>query len=175
MGHLISPLDFTVEETYEVLDFAAGNDAFTLVNDPIKAVENADVVITDTWNIGLEGVAVTTVAFQRGLPLPDEVCSFILMLCLIFFAFTTILGWDYYSERCLEYLCHGNQKVVHVYRWIYILAVLIGPFMTISAVWTIADIFNGLMALPNLVALIALSGVIVAETKSYFERVPKYK
>ena len=133
------------------------------------------IVITDTWNIGLEGVAVTTVAFQRGLPLPDEVCSFILMLCLIFFAFTTILGWDYYSERCLEYLCHGNQKVVHVYRWIYILAVLIGPFMTISAVWTIADIFNGLMALPNLVALIALSGVIVAETKSYFERVPKYK
>ena len=89
------------------------------------------------------------------------------MLCLIFFAFTTILGWDYYSERCLEYLCHGNQKVVHVYRWIYILAVLIGPFMTISAVWTIADIFNGLMALPNLVALIALSGVIVAETKSF--------
>ena len=133
------------------------------------------IVITDTWNIGLEGVAVTTAAFQRGLPLPDEVCSFILMLCLIFFAFTTILGWDYYSERCLEYLCHGNQKVVHVYRWIYILAVLIGPFMTISAVWTIADIFNGLMALPNLVALIALSGVIVAETKSYFERVPKYK
>ena len=133
------------------------------------------IVITDTWNIGLEGVAVTTAAFQRGLPLPDKVCSFILMLCLIFFAFTTILGWDYYSERCLEYLCHGNQKVVHVYRWIYILAVLIGPFMTISAVWTIADIFNGLMALPNLVALIALSGVIVAETKSYFERVPKYK
>lgn len=60
--------------------------------------------------------------------------------------------------------------VVKVYRWFYILAVLIGPFLTLSAVWTLADIFNGLMAIPNLIALVALSGVIVAETKSYFKR-----
>ena len=59
---------------------------------------------------------------------------------------------------------------VKVYRWLYILAVLIGPFLTVSAVWTIADIFNGLMAIPNLIALLALSGVIAAETKSYFKR-----
>ena len=68
------------------------------------------------------------------------------MLCLVFFAFTTILGWDYYSERCLEYLTGGNMKAVKVYRWLYILAVFIGPYMTVEAVWTIADIFNGLMA-----------------------------
>lgn len=128
------------------------------------------IVITGAWDMGLEGVAVTTKAFQMGLPFPNEVASFILMLCLVFFAFTTILGWDYYSERCLEYIVNGNQKIVKGYRWLYILAVFIGPFMTVSAVWTIADIFNGLMAIPNLIAVLALSGVIVTETKKYFNK-----
>ena len=91
-----------------------------------------------------------------------------MMLCLVFFAFTTILGWNYYSEKCLEYLVGNRPGVLNCYRWLYILAVLIGPFMTVSAVWTIADIFNGLMALPNLIALVALSGVVAAETKQYF-------
>lgn len=121
--------------------------------------------------MGLEGVAVTTEAFAQGLPFGNSVSAFILMLCLVFFAFTTILGWDYYSERCLEYLTGGKMGAVKVYRWLYILAVFIGPFMTVSAVWTIADIFNGLMALPNLIALLALSGVIVKETRDYFSRI----
>lgn len=131
------------------------------------------IVITGAWNVGLEGVAVTNKAFQDGLPIPGQVSAFILMICLVFFAFTTILGWDYYSERCLEYLIGGKQKVVKAYRWIYILAIFIGPFMTVSAVWTIADIFNGLMAIPNLIALVALSGVVVSETKLYLERIKR--
>lgn len=129
------------------------------------------IVITDSWNVGLDGVDVTTRAFQIGLPFAPAVSSFILMVCLVCFAFTTILGWDYYSERCLEYLTGGSQKAVKAYRWIYILAVFIGPFMTVSAVWTIADIFNGLMAVPNLIAIIALSGVAVAETKQYLKKI----
>ncbi len=129
------------------------------------------IVITDTWNIGLDGVDVTTKAFQIGLPFAPAVSSFILMVCLVCFAFTTILGWDYYSERCLEYLTGGNQNAVKTYRWVYILCVFIGPFMTVSAVWTIADIFNGLMAVPNLIAMIALSGVVAAETKQYLKKV----
>ena len=128
------------------------------------------IVITGAWDMGLEGVAVTTKAFQTGLPFPDQVSAFILMICLVFFAFTTILGWDYYSERCLEYLTGGNLKVVKGYRWLYILAIFIGPYMTVAAVWTIADIFNGLMALPNIVALLALNGVIVAEVKKYLAK-----
>ena len=119
---------------------------------------------------GLDGVDVTIWAFSNGIPWAAGVGSAILMVCLALFAFTTILGWDYYSERCLEYLTGGKMGVVKVYRWFYILAVLIGPFLTLSAVWTLADIFNGLMAIPNLIALVALSGVIVAETKSYFKR-----
>lgn len=128
------------------------------------------IVITGAWDMGLEGVAVTTKAFQTGLPFPDQVSAFILMICLVFFAFTTILGWDYYSERCLEYLTGGNLKVVKGYRWLYILAIFIGPYMTVAAVWTIADIFNGLMALPNIVALLVLNGVIVAEVKKYLAK-----
>ncbi len=124
---------------------------------------------------GIEGVAVTSRAFEMGLPFPPALSAFILMFCLVFFAFTTILGWDYYSEKCLEYLFKGNMKVVSGYRWIYILAVFIGPFMTVSAVWTIADIFNGLMALPNLIALIALSGVCAKETKRYFDNMKRHK
>ena len=90
------------------------------------------------------------------------------MICLVFFAFTTILGWDYYSERCLEYLTGGNMKPVKVFRWIYILAVFVGPYLTVKAVWTIADIFNGLMAIPNIIGLLALSGVVAKETRDYF-------
>ena len=129
------------------------------------------IVITGAWQVeGLEGVAVTTYAFNNGLPIPQAVSSFLLMMCLVFFAFTTILGWDYYSERCLEYLTGGKMKVVKVYRWLYILAVFIGPYMTVKAVWTIADIFNGLMAIPNMIAIFALSGVVINETKDFFKR-----
>lgn len=127
------------------------------------------IVLTGAWKQGLEGVKVTTYAFQHGLPLPPVVSAFVLMLCLIFFAFTTILGWDYYSERCIEYLAHGNMKPVKIFRWLYILAVFAGPYMTVSAVWTIADIFNGLMAIPNMIAIFALNGIVVRETRAFFK------
>lgn len=139
----------------------------------ICSITGLAIVITGSHELGLKGVAVTTKAFQLGLPFPEIFASLILMLCLVFFAFTTILGWDYYSERCLEYLTGGKKKVLSVYRWIYIACVFIGPYMTVSAVWTIADIFNGLMAIPNLIALVALSGVVSAETKNYLAKIKK--
>ena len=123
----------------------------------------------------LKGIALTSAAFSKVLGGDGRSVQFLLMLCLVFFAFTTILGWDYYSERCLEYLSKGNMTVVKVFRWIYIVAVFIGPYFTISQVWTIADITNGLMAIPNCVSLIVLSGVAAKETKDYFERYPKIK
>ena len=137
----------------------------------ICTLTGLSIVLTGAWQVpGLEGVDVTTYAFQQGLPFPPQISAFILMLCLVFFAFTTILGWDYYSERCLEYLSGGNIKHVKIFRWIYILAVFIGPYMTVSAVWTIADIFNGLMAIPNMIAIFALSGVVAKETRDFFQR-----
>ena len=136
----------------------------------ICTLTGLSVVITGAWQVeGLEGVQVTTYAFQNGLPFSNQFCAAVLMICLVFFAFTTILGWDYYGERCLEYLTGKDEKKIKIYRWLYILAVFIGPYMTVAAVWTIADIFNGLMALPNMIALFALSGVVVKETKRFFE------
>lgn len=116
-----------------------------------------------------EGVNITTFAWQNGLPWNAKISAFLLMLCLIFFAFTTILGWDYYSERCLEYLT-DNKYVLIGFRCIYVLAVFIGPYLTVAAVWNLADIVNGLMAFPNLVALFALSGIVGKETRAYFKK-----
>lgn len=129
------------------------------------------LVLTGTYNIGLEGAAVTTAAFQAGLAfIPPEIVSFMLMLTLSLFGFTTILGWNYYGERCLEYLSGRNQQAVMIYRFLYIFCLLIGPYMTVSAVWNIADIFNACMAIPNMIALFALSGVTARECRDYFRR-----
>ena len=136
----------------------------------ICTMTGLSIVIAGSWNTGLEGVQITMDAFQKGLPFPPSVASFALMICLVFFAFTTILGWNYYGERCLEYLSNRNRTAVNAYRWLYILAVFIGPYMTVEAVWNIADIFNALMALPNLIAIIALREVIAGETKSFIDR-----
>ena len=140
----------------------------------ICTMTGLSIVISGAWKVtGLEGVEVTTYAFQQGLPLSGKVVAFVLMLCLVFFAFTTILGWDYYSERCLEYLVGGKKGIIKVYRWVYIIVVFFGPYMTVSAVWTIADIVNGLMAIPNMIALFALNGVVTKEVKDFFHRKKK--
>ncbi|MCI8485350.1 MAG: alanine:cation symporter family protein [Lachnospiraceae bacterium] len=132
------------------------------------------IVITGTWNIGLDGVDVTTKAFQTGLPFAPAVSSFILMFCLICFAFTTIIGWNYYSEKCLEYLTGGGKDILKAYRRLYIVCIFAAPFFSVSAVWTIADILNGLMAIPNLIGIIALNGVVVKETRKYLRKVDSH-
>ena len=144
------------------------------VRQGLVSMTGLTIVITGSWNIGEEGVGVTINAFSQGLPgILAEAGPVILLICLIFFAFTTILGWNFYGERCLEYLVGRNKKAILAYRVLYILAVFIGPYMTIQAVWDIADIFNGLMAIPNLIAVILLSGEVVKLSKSFFKRFPK--
>jgi AGCS family alanine or glycine:cation symporter len=123
----------------------------------------------------LKGVMITMDAFDYGLPFSEIVSSFILMSCLTVFAFTTILGWNYYSERCLSYLTGANMKIAAIYRWVYIAAVFIDPYLSVEAVWNIADIFNGLMAIPNVIAIILLSGVVSSETKDYLARLKEGK
>ncbi|MBR4626875.1 MAG: sodium:alanine symporter family protein [Ruminococcus sp.] len=123
----------------------------------------------------LKGVMITMDAFDYGLPFSEKVSSFILMSCLAVFAFTTILGWNYYSERCLSYLAGSDKRLTAVYRWIYIAAVFIGPYLAVEAVWNMADIFNGLMAIPNVIAIILLSGVVASETKDYLSRLKEGK
>jgi len=117
----------------------------------------------------LNGAKLTSTAFSRDLGVQGPFIKFIIMICLAFFAFTTILGWDYYSEKCLEYITNGRMRLVFIYRLIYILAIAIGPYFTVNAVFTIADITNGLMAIPNCISLIVLSGVVSRDVKTYFE------
>lgn len=130
------------------------------------------VVITGAWKVAEieQGAPTTVYAFQNGLPFPPAVSSFVLMVCLAFFAFTTILGWNYYSEKCLQYLVGKRKGVLIAYRIVYILAIFIGPYLTVAAVWNIADVFNGLMAFPNVVALVLLCGVVKKDTADYRRR-----
>ncbi|MBQ7666442.1 MAG: alanine:cation symporter family protein [Kiritimatiellae bacterium] len=135
------------------------------------------IVVTGAWEpeLGLKGVDITIYAFTKGLaflgPHSGMIASFFLMVALAFFAFTTILGWDYYSEKCLEYLVGSKrQGIIKFYRLLYVIAVFIGPYLTVSAVWSIADTTNGLMAFPNLVALVLLSPTVVRLTRDYFRR-----
>ena len=127
------------------------------------------LVITGAWHQeGLAGAAVTGWAFSQGMSFAPFIGQCCVTLSLAFFAFTTILGWDYYAERCVEYLTGGKMGIVKVYRYLWILAVLVGPFLALDFVWTLADSLNGLMAFPNLVALVALSGVVAKESRDFF-------
>ena len=135
------------------------------------------IVVTGAWepSLGLKGVDITIEAFSRGLsflgPNSAAISGFFLMTALTFFAFTTILGWNYYSERCLEYLVGSRrQGIVKTFRFLYVAVVFFGPYLTVSVVWGLADVFNGLMAFPNLVALVMLSPVVWKVTKDYLQR-----
>ncbi len=141
------------------------------VTNVICLMTGLSLVMTDAWKTGLQGFSVTRYAFSQGMPFINErIISFILTISLVFFAFTTIIGWDYYAESCMEYLTKGSKKAVKITKYLYIAAVFVGPFMTIDSVWTIANIFNGVMALPNMIAIFALSGIVVKDTKEFFDR-----
>lgn len=112
----------------------------------------------------LTGAALTTETFNQLLPGPG---GWIVTIGLIFFAYSTVLGWCYYGEKCFEYLF--GSKSIKGYRVVYTLSVLVGAVMNLGLVWSIADIFNGLMAIPNLIGLLGLSGIVVAETKRFRE------
>lgn len=138
----------------------------------ICTLTGLSLIVTGVFTMeGISGGALTETAFNLVLPtiFGIPLGSFLLMICLSLFAFTTILGWSYYGERCCEFLF--GVKSITPYRIIFIGMVGLGAFLQLDAVWLIADIVNGLMALPNLIAIIALSGVVVAETKRYFKHI----
>ena len=121
------------------------------------------IVIGGLWTGDLNGAALTNATFLKAYP---QMGGYLLMVGLVLFAFTTILGWNYYGERCVEYLF--GVKGIMPYRIIFIILIGLGAFLKLEAIWILADIVNGLMAIPNLIALLGLSGAVVAETKRYF-------
>ncbi|MGG9990892.1 alanine/glycine:cation symporter family protein [Streptococcus suis] len=124
------------------------------------------ILVTGQWSVeGLEGAPLTQAAFATVF---GNTGSIALTISLVLFAFTTILGWSYYGERCIEFL-FGTKSILP-YRLVFVTMVALGGFLKLDLIWTIADIVNGLMALPNLIALLALSPVIIKETRQYFAK-----
>jgi AGCS family alanine or glycine:cation symporter len=127
----------------------------------VCAMTGVMLVNSGEWMNGLDGAALTKAAFAD-LPVIGPIA---LTVGLLTFVFSTILGWSYYGEKAAEYLL--GSRAIQPYRWLWVVAVMVGSVVTLKAVWSFADIANGLMAVPNLISLIALNGVIAAETRRY--------
>ncbi|HFR3169892.1 TPA: alanine/glycine:cation symporter family protein [Streptococcus suis] len=124
------------------------------------------ILVTDQWSVeGLAGAPLTQAAFSTVFGQPGVLA---LTISLVLFAYTTILGWSYYGERCIEFLF--GTKAILPYRLVFVAMVALGGFLKLDLIWTVADIVNGLMALPNLIVLLALSPVIIKETRQYFAK-----
>jgi alanine or glycine:cation symporter, AGCS family len=137
----------------------------------VCSVTGLVVVMSGLWQAGTaNGAALTSQAFNNFLP---SIGNTIVAIGLIFFAYSTILGWCYYGEKCFEYLV--GEKAVLGYRIAYTMAVFVGSISSLSLVWNLADIFNGLMAVPNLIAIVALSGVVFEETKAFETKLQEEK
>ncbi|NVK12099.1 MAG: sodium:alanine symporter family protein [Gammaproteobacteria bacterium] len=130
----------------------------------VCSITGLAIVVTGVWSSGDTGAVLTSAAFSSSLALGDEIIA----LGLIVFAFTTILGWSYYGERCAQYLL--GTRVVLPYRLLFVLAVPVGALMQLDLVWKMADVLNGLMAIPNLIAILLLSPVVFKAAKTYFEK-----
>ncbi len=122
------------------------------------------LILSGLWDSGRTGAELTALAFDRLLP--GGWGELIVTLGLVFFAYSTILGWCYYGEKSIEYLF--KERAVKAYRIVFVIFVAVGTFLKLETVWTLADLMNGLMAFPNLIGLLGLSSVIVAETNRYF-------
>jgi len=123
------------------------------------------IISTGLWNCGETGAELTTIAFNAGLR--SSIGSIVVTVGLILFAYSTILGWSYYGEKSLEYLL--GARWVMPYRIAFTIVVAVGAVVELQLVWSLADVMNGLMALPNLIGLLGLSGVIFNETRHYFQ------
>jgi alanine or glycine:cation symporter, AGCS family len=122
------------------------------------------ILATGAWETGQTGSELTATAFSRGLPGTQG--GLVVAVSLILFAYSTLLGWSYYGEKAIEYLL--GEGVIRWYRGVFCALIVVGALAKLQLVWTFADVMNGLMALPNLIGLIGLSGIVVAETRKYF-------
>jgi AGCS family alanine or glycine:cation symporter len=127
------------------------------------------ILSTGAWETGLAGASLTQQAFSTGLP--GEWGQRVVAVCLSFFAFSTILGWSYYGERNVQYLV--GEKAIIPYRLLFVAVTAVAAVVELDIVWTVSDVMNGLMAFPNLIGLLLLSGLVLRETRSYFDRYPR--
>jgi len=136
----------------------------------ICSITGITIVMGDLYTSGAEGNALTSMTFEHFL---GPIGSYVVAIGMLLFAYSTILGWSYYGEKCISYLF--NESAIKYYRYAFVIAVFIGSVTTLDIVWGIADVMNGLMAIPNLIGLLGLSGVVVAETKRFLDVVKAEK
>ena len=122
------------------------------------------LIVTDVWNSDLQGAAMTLQVFDSSLPFGGDILS----LCIALFAFTTMLGWSYYGERCAQFLL--GPKVVLPFRVLWVVGIFLGTQMSLGLVWKMSDALNGMMAIPNLIALLLLSPVVFKLTRQYYQQ-----
>lgn len=160
-----APIAAAAAKTKEPVDQALVSMTGTFLDTIVVcSITGIVLVMGGLYTGGQTGAALTTHTFESLLPGG----GWIVTIGLIFFAYSTILGWCYYGEKCAEYLL--GSKVVKPYRLIYTLFCMLGTVVTLDLVWAVSDVFNGLMAFPNLIGLLLLSGVVIQETKSYLLR-----
>ncbi|ABD80924.1 alanine/glycine:cation symporter family protein [Saccharophagus degradans] len=128
----------------------------------VCSITGLAIIVSGVWAGTEQGAAMSQAAFNSVLPYGDKIVS----VALVLFAFTTIIGWSYYGERCVEYLF--GRGAIRVFRYAWVMAIPVGVMLKLEVVWIIADILNGLMALPNLVALLLLSGVVAKLTREFY-------
>lgn len=131
----------------------------------ICSITGLTIVISGVWTSGISGAALTSAAFTSSIPVLGE---YVVPIALAIFAFTTVLGWSYYGERCAEYLF--GIRVIRLYRAIWVMVLPVGAVVSLELVWLMADTLNALMALPNLIALVLLSPVVFRLAREYFAR-----
>tara|TARA_B100000945_G_scaffold89127_1_gene69401 strand:+ start:529 stop:1770 length:1242 start_codon:yes stop_codon:yes gene_type:complete len=122
------------------------------------------ILLSQSWLSGVNGAALTSNAYEQGLP---SIGKYIVIFGLVLFAFSTIIGWSYYGEKCAEFI-FGN-RIIMPYRIFWIIIIPVGAVIELNLVWLIADIMNALMALPNLIALVLLSPIVFKETRAYLK------
>lgn len=126
------------------------------------------IVSSGLWTSGTSGAALTSAAFAQALP---GVGNYLVAISLAIFAFTTIIGWSFYGERCVEFLL--GVKAIKPYRILWILAIPVGATLSLDFVWLLADTLNAMMAIPNLIAIVVLSPVVFQLTREFFDKQKK--
>ena len=131
----------------------------------VCSITALSIVVTGAWQSGKTGAALTSHAFNLGLPGPGGV---VVAIGIVLFAFSTLISWAFYGEKCVEYLI--GSMAAKVYRFLFLPFIVLGAVGALEPIWLLADTLNGLMAIPNLIGLLGLSGVIINLTKEYFRK-----
>ena len=164
-----TPIALATSKTSSATDEGLISMAAMVITMIVCLITGLVVIVTDAWLNPFEGLYITDYAFKEGLFFNETFSSILLIVCLCIFAFSSIIGWCVYGEKSVSYLTNNNKLIRKIYILIYVLSVFFGAILKVDLIWNLADIFNGLMAIPNLIALICLSKIVQVDTVSELE------